>query len=452
MYKFIFVILLVFFGCENKTQTKIDTLQDKAHIIQFDTKTKQDFINFTTNLLNEFDIDFRVVSSLSDKDINTEANEIFNSLKSMSKSGKTLLFLINAKQDKARLEVPLGLEHIYTDAFVSFVQREGIVPYFRDEKLSEGVFEMASLIYDRAYEAKAGKEFVAKADNISAGGGAKVSADIGRQEKNLHVGANIKTSSTDTPLEVVKKYLNSLKTHNKNPNLDIFTQNTKEFMKTLTSTDINQDNEVKFLTPCMNKKNTLYSYDNKYAVVANDFIKEPTCTPYFLKKEDGLWKLDIATMAKVIRFNAQMKWHFDLENRLKDEGKFYAFAFDDYVIYFKNGYVFESKQKQPKQMKWGYECGEYYLPKDAELFKKEPKKYTKCYIKRVWQGGRAMTRLGLQGGESILSIGEGENKKENVSFGDFMAYMKNAKKGDIITLEVQPYKSERRVILQGIAP
>lgn len=457
---FLFVLIgfFVFFGCENKTknneQEKVAIIIDDAYVVESNEKITKMYHDFNEQLLKDFDIDFRTITTLNDEDINTFANKTFNKMqtKSRSKSGKALLMVINTLQDKVRVEVSLALEHIYTDAFVSYIERDGMVPYFRDGKIADGIYMLTALVRDRAYEAKEGKEFaLPRKESVSAGGGAKVKANIDAVDENAKKGENVASDSGDTPEIVLKKYLQALKKHNKNPNLSIFTDTTKEFFKNHTLTDINQDNEVKFLSPCMGSKKTLYSFDSKYAVMANDLVNQKTCSPYFFKKEDGNWKLDIATMAQILRFNVNMQWHFDMKERLKKEGMYYAFAFDGLGLG-DNGYTFISKWKKPENMRWGFMCGEWFYPKERDLVMQNPRKYIKCYIKHIWYGSLAITRLGLSGSDSIYAVGEGANKKVNVSFVDFMEYMKNIPAGDIAIVEVKPLNSEEIVVKKGVAP
>ena len=49
------------------------------------------------------------------------------------------------------------------------------------------------------------------------------------------------------------------------------------------------------------------------------------CAPYFLRREDDAWKLDLAGMSSAIRFNHENQWHFQ-----GSPPEDYAFAFDDW--------------------------------------------------------------------------------------------------------------------------
>jgi hypothetical protein len=82
---------------------------------------------------------------------------------------------------------------------------------------------------------------------------------------------------------------------------------------------------------------------------------------------------------------------------------------------------------------------------------KDAPKYTKCWIKMVWNGSPADIRLGLDVYDKIYAISEGSSRKENVSFDDFMAYLSNSVSGEKVTIEVLD-KNNNKYIKKGIAP
>ena len=455
--------LMLVVGCESKTEdtTMTQAQQDRndkiiiddAYVLYDDKKLMKQYREFNDYLLKTYDIDFRVITVSNEEDINLYANKAFAKLqqKSRSKSGKALLLVINTLQDKVRLEVSQALEPVYTDAFVSYIERKGFVPYFRDYKIADGVYMATELVKDRALEATEGKEFMPPMESKSIGGGAKTKSYIGIADPDAKKGAQVEAHHGDDPIEVLQKYLEALKTHNKNPNLDIYTDATQKFFANWTVTDINQNNEVRFLEPCMKGKTIKYSEDGLHAVTANEpYDKHRTCVPHFFKKENGAWKLDIATMAKVFRFNQPMQWHFDMKKRLQGEGMYYAYAFDGYT-FDDNGYPFPPKGKKPDDARWGFQCGQWYHPKDAENVKKEPKKYIRCGIVQIWRGSPAEVRLGLDIQDYIYGVGEGENYIDNATYVQFMDYMKHVPSGEIATVVVRPSHG-KAVIKRGIAP
>jgi len=445
-------ILLICTGFVFSLFANDSMIVDDAKIFTKNTKLMKMYKLYNKNLLKEFDIDFRIATTTTKDDISMFSYKLFNKLQKNTKShsGKALLLVLNTKQDKVRLEVSMALESVYTDAFVSYVERKGFVPYFRDGKIFDGIYMALELVRDRAYEAKQHKEFMPPMNTKSIGAGAKTKAYINKKDKYAKVGKNIKTIKDDTPKDILKKYIVSLKTHNKNPNLDIYTKKTQTFFANHTVTDINQDNEVRFLKNCVDSKKTLYSDDYQYAVMLNDPEQQRTCTPHFFKKEQGIWKLDIATMAQILRFNASMQWHFDMDKRLLQDGLYYTFAFDK-LWFDKNGFPFKTTKKERKDdsIRWGFSCSGWYNP--GEDIRRYPKKYIKCWIDRVWPGSPAQVRLGLNVYDYIYAVGEGSQRKSNVTYTEFMQYMKNIPSGSIAVVEVKR-NNTKTVVRRGIAP
>ena len=454
--------LLFTVGCDKKEKSiqeraasQKNVIIDDAYVLLDNEKVMKMYREYNENLLDEYDIDFRVVTTAGEEDIDTFANKKFTKLQqeSRSKSGKALLLVINTLQDKVRLEVSQALEPVFTDAFVSYIERKGFVPYFRDYKIADGVYMATELVHDRATEAAAGKEFVPPMVSRSIGGGAKTKAHIGIADPDAKKGKNVVAKTTDTPIEVMERYLKALKAHNKNPNLDIFSDTTKAFFNKLTVTEINQNNEIRFITQCKSHYETLYDTTNTHAVIAvRPYDKYRTCSPYFFKKEEGKWKLDIATMAQILRFNTKMEVHFDKQKRLQKEGKYYAFAFDGYT-FGKNGYPFQRKFPMEKGMRWGYQCDGWFKRNEADLYRQNKEKYLRCWIKKRWPGSPSEVRLGLQPGDSVIGVG---SDGKDANYDTFMSYMKQIPSGEVATVVVYRFKNkgqERiRIVRQGIAP
>jgi uncharacterized protein len=225
-----------------------------------------------------------------------------------------------------------------------------------------------------------------------------------------------------------------LKKHNKNPNLELYTDKTKNFFKKWTVTDINQNHEIEFIEKCKNGKKLFIDKSNNYAVLLNNPVKERTCSPYFFKKENGKWKLDIYTMAKTIRFNQPMQWHFDNKAR-KEFAKNYDFIFNRFS-YDKNGYAFTKVEKG----RWGFTCSGMYFPTDK-------KKTIHCWISNLRTDGVALNNLKLEPRDVIIGIYK-DNKP--ATYNDFMKYMKNIKEGEKVYIRV--LRKEKEINLSAKAP
>ena len=61
-----------------------------------------------------------------------------------------------------------------------------------------------------------------------------------------------------------------------------------------------------------------------YGVVRYELSKRQ-CSPYFLQRENGAWKLDLTMMSDAIRFNHKNQWHFAM-----NVDHPYGFAFSDW--------------------------------------------------------------------------------------------------------------------------
>ncbi len=446
-YKAGFILLimavLVVSGCESKNENTSHTDSDKhividdASVLQDDEKVMKMYRDYNEQMLKDFDIDFRIVTTRSEEDINTFANQAFAQLQSesRSKSGKALLLVVNPTQDKVRLEVSMALEPVYTDAYVSYVERKGMIPYLRDNKIADGVYMMTELARDRAYEARLGKEFMPPMESRSIGGGAKTKAYIGRVDVDAKKGAGVEAMGGASPKAVLQRYISDvLKKHNTNPELDIYTDTTKAFFRKWTVTEINQDHEVHNLAPCMQEMTILYDSRDSHAVLAvKPYEENRKCAPYFFKKEQGKWKLDIVSMAQVLRFNQNMQFHLDKSKRLEGEAIYYAFAFDGY--YFDgNGYPhkYKKEDKEWKKYRWKYTCNGYYHPGDK-------KDDMHCWIKYTLPGGPADVRLGLGGGDKIYGFGEAGDRKMGVSIDALIDYLNSVPSGEVATVVLEHY-------------
>ncbi len=437
----ILLLMLALSGCshDNSSAERKDILIDNAALLGGKEKLIDAYLAYNQEMLKDFDIDFRVLTSNSTEDINPFTNKFFNRLqkKSRSHSGKAILLVINSQQDKVRIEVSMALEPVYTDIFVSYLEHNGLLPYFQAGKVADAVFVAAELIRDRAYEADQGKEFMPPMESRSIGGGAKTAAKIGQNDPDAKRGKQVQVPVGAKPEKIFSIYQQVLAEHNKNPDLEIFTTATQKFFRQWTVTDINQNNEYHSIAKCTATK-IVYSPEQQHAVSLSP-IAQRTCSPYFFAREAGQWKLDIATMAKTIRFNADMQWHFSLPD-WQQSGQPYAFAFNA-VSLDKNGYP----HLRQKKLRWGFSCGGWYRPGE------DPNKLTRCWINNLQTNGAAQNQLGLKVYDKIIAAGNGSEQINNISFQQFMNYMSEAEKGADITITVERNDGEK-VTLHAVAP
>ncbi len=328
-----------------KTQIKAKLVCDELNILG---KSKiQSIEEYHKALLDEYDIDLRVVVSGSNEDINLTAFNLFRDAEigAFSKSRKGILLIINPVQNKVRTEISAGLDVVYTDGFVAYLQQKQMIPFFQAGRIEEGVLSTTELIVDRAQKAIRGEEFLTPENvpkNLSVGAGAKTDAHIGegyspQERKNSAVSAQ----SGMSPTQVVMAYHSVLQQGNASPDLDIYTKSTQAWKRNWVVTPAQMKTELNMYRSCGSGTENS-DLTRGVAVVFYD-SEQRTCAPYFLRLEDGMWKLDFVTMMKSIKFNVKNQFHMIPEEWTPYFSLLSEWRFDQ------NGYPFPVK----KPMRWG---------------------------------------------------------------------------------------------------
>lgn len=449
LFPLLFIFILFLGGCSQDKNPKERTIIiDDAHILTDKAGLIQSYKEYNEQLLKDYRIDFRVITTQSDTGINDFSNRAFAlfTQEETTQSGRALLLVINTEQDLARLEVSMALEPVYTDAFISFIEGQHMVHFFRDNRMAEGIFATTERIYMRAREAAEGQEFMADMPSKSLGGGAKVKSEKGNKELNVKSTQNVAITSADTPEIVLEKYIQSRREHNDNPNLALYTDETKSFFNSWTVTPVQMDNEVRSFSACYDSE-TLISKNHDFAVILFP-LTQRKCSPYLFKKESGSWKLDFATMNKLIRFNHEMKWHLLLgwkENMKQQEHAYltqkdlvpdnvtallapYLFAFVDF-IYDVNGYAFNTWGKAV----FGVRFNEYH---------DDQKQYSGTFIVALHSRGAGL-KHGLKEGDRILEVAGKTIKQGDLDF--ISQRMREKRSGEELKIKIGRWNDGERV-------
>lgn len=350
------LFLVCYFACFSISMAEESKLRAADGAGLFSAE-QADFIGqYHQKLLEVYDIDYRVLTIADESDINLFANKQFSDMKvgSLSKTGRGLLLVINPKQNLVRLEVSKGLEPVYTDAFVSYIEHRQIIPFFKASQVANGVLATSELVFARAADAVAGKAFDETAMIGSAGGGAANKANIGAGMEAKSSQPLESQTEGATPNEVVDSYLAAMKARNSNPDLPIFSEDSKQMMRSWVVTPAQMDMLSGTYAKCKLEK-TIISEQRGRAVVRY-YSPDRLCSPFFLVKENGNWKLDLTMMQKAIRFNHMNQWHFDMNAKHDYEFAFVDWSFD------KNGYP------TAKKLRWGMSWQSFSEPTSKQLF------------------------------------------------------------------------------------
>jgi len=320
----VFLCASLLVACTPSSSGKADLVADNAALLDVAQRTRIE--TFHELLRADFDIDYRVVTTNETLDIDEHAATLFENISVGSRSRKVqgLLLLIDATQDRVRLEVGYALEGTFPDAFIAYVEQRQMVPFFRAGQVADGILATTELIVTRAQNAKrnAGLESEVWLAG-SGGGGASTAARINAGSVNTVFDSRTQLSSGASPTTVLSQYFSRMQDRDPNPNLDIYTPATQKMLRDWVMTPAQMDNIVKTYRHCESEAERIDS-NGRYGVIRYP-VSQRQCSPWFFEKSNGTWALDLTMMQRAIRFGRDNSWHFEygIEHP-------YQFAFSDW--------------------------------------------------------------------------------------------------------------------------
>jgi len=276
---------------------------------------QRDFLaSFHGFLAVDHDIDYRVVTAANTGDINRFAVERFEELfaNSRSATGRGLLLVVDPAQDLVRLEVSFALEGVFPDAFVAYIENRQMVPFFRTNRIADGILASTELIVDRAQHAadNAGFEDEVWA-TASGGGGAVAPARIGQGRAPAPAPAPQQAAvPARTPAEALHAYFAAMAARDASPELPFYTPETRAMLRGWTVTPAQMDMLVKTYRRCTAEPVKI-GPNGSFAVIRYP-VRQRACAPFFFHKSGGGWALDLTMMQRAIRFGRTNAWHFDV--------------------------------------------------------------------------------------------------------------------------------------------
>jgi hypothetical protein len=337
-----FLIMSVFSGCSTREEGP-EFVHDQIGLLKKGEHAR--IVDLNRALLRDLDIHIMTfVLGESPSDINQKAVEIFeaHALGEKTRGSKGVLFLIDPAGKEVRLEIGYDLEPLFPDGFVGYIERKQMVPFFKNNKIGPGIEATVELLVAKAFGAiqssayAVDEEIPNVGNQYSGGGGARTIVEIGS-------GGLDKTPTPladdfgpqPTPIRALEKYKQVLLLHVKDPNLGLFTPNTREFFSKWVVTDAQQDNELRELERAAQEPRI---FKNQDRAVIRFPIRNRHNSPYFLRKNLDGWMLDFASMSQIIGFNHKNQWFF----RTKDHP--FMFAFQD-IAFDSAGFPGQRKQE-----------------------------------------------------------------------------------------------------------
>jgi uncharacterized protein len=310
------------FGCTPSPSQKPELVTDDAALLDGAQRTRIE--TFHELLRADFEIDYRVITTNEARDIDEHAAKLFEDLAAGSRSrrGQGLLLLIDATEDRVRLEVGYALEGTFPDAFIAYIEQRQMVPFFRAGRVADGILATTELIVTRAQNAKKNAGLESEVWLAGSGGaGASTAARIGEGSVNTVFDSRTELASGTSPAAVLSQYLSRMQQRDPNPDLDIYTPATQRMLHGWVMTSAQMDNVVKTYRRCDAEAERVDS-NGRYGVIRYP-VKQRQCAPWFFEHSDGKWALDLTMMQRAIRFGRDNSWHFE---RGVDHPYEYAFA------------------------------------------------------------------------------------------------------------------------------
>lgn len=287
---------------------------------------------FHDYLLADHDIDYRIVIDPDIDDLNLFAARYFRerNVGMVSDSGRGLLLVLDPQSNEVRLEVSHALESTFTDAFVAYVEHRQMTEFFAADRVADGILATTEMLIARATNAASGLDPATEGwASTSGGGGARVDARLGegtapRGDDNAAAGHGA------SPAQVLKRYELAMKDRNNNPDLTIYSKQTRDMLSQRVMTPAQMDNVAQSLSRC--QAETLFRHENR--AVLRYPVEERTCSPYFFLKEDEQWRLDFTVMIDALRFGRNNEWRL-----IPGYAGPYIFGFMD-LRFDRNGYPY----------------------------------------------------------------------------------------------------------------
>ncbi len=356
----------------------------------FDEDAKAYLRSYHQMLLDRFDLDYRIVITSAQADLDTFAHQLFERLNvgQYSQNHRGVLLVIDPEQDRVRLDVSANLEPVMTDAFVSYLEHRQMVPFFKVNRVADGIFATSEIIRTRLLEAQQGKEFDLAKVMGSRGGGAKTKAQINAgKEMDFKTGQPEVRAAPD-PQETLRRYIQALSARNGRSDLDVFTPETRQYMAGMLSTPAQMDSAVRRLHNC-EVEHLTYNPEHTRAVLFHS-LKNRSCDPFlFARGQDGQWRLDLKALGMGTNHTFGNIWYIHY-------GRYGESGIWKYMFGFRHVYFYRPRGENGR---FDHQGIPYYYP--YGLFINHVA--TPVQVLKVFKGSFADKVIGLKAKDQILS-------------------------------------------------
>lgn len=320
---FLLLILFLLSACKERPAAPV-FVEDRPEMLTAANRARIE--NYHRRLLEDLDIHLHlVILEERSRDIDAEAVRLFEAFRvgGQTRGARGVLLLIDPRGAEVRLEIGYDLEPVFTDLFVGRVEREQMVPFFQAGRVGAGVEATVELLVAQAMSAAlpAGPAG-APLPHLSGGGGVKMPVTIGSGvPTKAPAEAPERFAPGATPLRTLETYLEVLRARVKDPDLALYTPETRAFLRRWLVTDGQQEQELRTLVAVLPQAEE-QSGDSLAVVRFPAALRQSP--PYLLRRSEEGWQLDLAAMSRLVGFNHLNQWHF------RERSHPWMFAFADW--------------------------------------------------------------------------------------------------------------------------
>lgn len=312
-------------GCDARA-TSSDFVNDRAELL---TRTeRQRITDLADKLLEDLGIHLQVMT-LKDQaqNINAKAAKLFERFSAdvQTRNAKGVLFVVDPPGKQVRIDIGYDLEAVFPDAFISYLMHKQMTPFFESNRIGAGIEATVELLVRQASgtldTAAYSLDAESQGTDAFGGAGARSGVEIGAGSPEKPASdLSARFGPQPSPLQALETYQSVLKLHIKDPNLGLYTPDTRKFFAQWVVTDAQQENELKSLRQVFSQG---VVYQDNAAAVIRFPISNRQAAPYLLRRSEQGWMLDFAAMNKFVGFNHLNQWFF----RSTDHE--FMFAFED---------------------------------------------------------------------------------------------------------------------------
>ena len=325
-------LLFAFLAAGCNRPEPVTFCDDRAGLLSADRQER--LRSFHRQLIKDADIHLLVVVlDRQVQDLDREAVVLFEQHRvgGTTNGARGVLLVVDPVGGQVRMEIGYDLEGIFPDGFIARIEREQMAPFFTAGRVADGIEASVELLVAKALgseqEQGAGRQ---AGGQLSGGGGARVGVTIGEAVRpaGKPPAATGSFSAGATPEAAFATYLQVLRERVKDPELPLYTPETRTMLRKWLVTDGQQANELKNLGSPQARGEWFVSGE---LAVLRFPLRERQLPPYFFRRGGEGWMLDLNAMGQLLAFNHLNQWH------LRRTEHPYDFAFRD-ITFDANGF------------------------------------------------------------------------------------------------------------------